>query len=550
MQDFDFKSPDYLAVFKRRADMLQRIRADPTGRTLALLKVYYRDNPADFINDWGCTFDPRNIERDLPALVPFLLFPKQREAVEYVMRKWRASENGLIEKSREVGMSWLMVALAATLCLFHDGFAFGFGSRKEEYVDKIGSPKSLFWKARMFLRYLPEDFRGGWDEKRDAPHMRISIPSTGSTISGEAGDGIGRGDRTSIYVVDEAAFLERPLLVDASLSATTNCRIDVSSANGQGNPFAQKRASGNVEVFTLHWRDDPRKDEAWYAAQVAKIDNPVIVAQELDINYAASATGILIPGEWVNAAIGAAGKLGLEVTGDRRGALDVADEGVDLNAFCERHGISVEEVTAWSGKGSDIMGTVVRAFDMCDERGLEAFDYDADGLGAGVRGDARVANEARQATGRRILKVEPFRGSGAVFKPDDPIPTAVPVPRGDRSERKNERTNKDYFANAKAQAWWNLRLRFQRTYRAVQMLAEGIDWRDVYDPDDLISLNPKMAELVKLTMELSQPTYTLNTAGKVTIDKAPEGTRSPNHADAVMIAYAPRKVSWFALVRG
>jgi len=545
-QPFNWRNPDYLAVFRKRADTLARIRADTTGRTLALLKVYYRDNPADFINDWGCTFDPRNVERDLPSLVPFLLFPKQREAVDYVVRKWRAQENGLIEKSREVGMSWLMVALAGTMCLFHDGFAFGFGSRKEEYVDKIGSPKSLFWKARMFLSHLPEEFRGGWIEKRDAPHMRISIPATGSTISGEAGDGIGRGDRTSIYVVDEAAFLERPLLVDASLSQTTNCRIDVSSANGQGNPFAQKRASGNVEVFTLHWRDDPRKDEAWYAAQVAKIDNPVIIAQELDINYSASATGVLIPGEWVQAAIGAAGKLGLQLTGDRRAALDVADEGVDLNALCERFGISVEGVTAWSGKGSDIAGTVAKAFGMCDDAGITDLDYDADGLGAGVRGDARVLNESRPG---RVINVQPFRGSGAVFKPDDPIPTAVPVERADRSERKSERTNKDYFANAKAQAWWNLRLRFLRTFRALEMLAAGRDWRETYSPDDLISLRPDMPELAKVTIELSQPTYTLSTVGKVTIDKAPDGTRSPNHADAIMIAFAPRKVSWFSLVK-
>jgi hypothetical protein len=430
------------------------------------------------------------------------------------------------------------------MCLFHDGFAFGFGSRKEEYVDKIGSPKSLFWKARMFLKNLPEEFRGGWIEKRDAPHMRITIPATGSTISGEAGDGIGRGDRTSIYVVDEAAFLERPLLVDASLSQTTNCRIDVSSANGQGNPFAQKRASGNVEVFTLHWRDDPRKDEAWYAAQVAKIDNPVIIAQELDINYSASATGVLIPGEWVQAAIGAADKLGLQLTGDRRAALDVADEGVDLNALCERFGISVEGVTAWSGKGSDIAGTVAKAFGMCDDAGITDLDYDADGLGAGVRGDARVLNESRPG---RVINVQPFRGSGAVFKPDDPIPTAVPVERADRSERKSERTNKDYFANAKAQAWWNLRLRFLRTFRALELAAAGVDWRETYKPDDLISLRADMPELAKVTIELSQPTYTLSTVGKVTIDKAPDGTRSPNHADAIMIAFAPRKVSWFSL---
>ena len=70
-----------------------------------------------------------------------------------------------------------------------------------------------------------------------------------------------------------------------------------------------------------------------------------------------------------------------------------------------------------------------------------------------------------------------------------------------------------------------------------------------YDPDDLISLDGDMTELPKLIMELSQPTFSLNTAGKVVIDKAPDGTRSPNHADAVMIRNAPRRNgSWLTAV--
>jgi hypothetical protein len=38
-------------------------------------------------------------------------------------------------------------------------------------------------------------------------------------------------------------------------------------------------------VFTFHWRSDPRKDDEWYRNECEKIDNPIIVAQELDLNY-------------------------------------------------------------------------------------------------------------------------------------------------------------------------------------------------------------------------------------------------------------------------
>ena len=186
------------------------------------------------------------------------------------------------------------MSLACTLCLFYYGVVIGFGSRKEEYVDKIGEPRSLFYKGRLFMRCLPPEFRGGWNEKKHAPHMRILFPDTGSHIGGEAGANIGRGDRTSIYFVDEAAHLEHPEAIEASLSSTTNCRQDISSVNGLDNPFAFKRHSGKIKVFTFHWRDDPRKDKAWHDKKAAELD-PVTLAQEIDIDYAASVENVVIP---------------------------------------------------------------------------------------------------------------------------------------------------------------------------------------------------------------------------------------------------------------
>lgn len=510
---FDFRHPDYLPVFQQRLDRLAQLRADP--RLMAVVRRHYATHPADFINDWGVTFDPRNADVDLPSTVPFLLFPKQREWCDWVVDHWKTRRPGITEKSRDMGMSWLSVALACSLCLFNPGIAIGFGSRKEEYVDKSDSPKSLFYKARMFMRYLPEEFKGGWDAKKHAPHMRLSFPGTRSVITGEAGDGIGRGDRATMYFVDESAFLERPQLVDAALSQTTNCRMDISTPNGLGNPFAQKRFGGNIDVFTFNWRDDPRKDEAWYAKQLKDIDDPVVVAQEIDLNYSASVEGVLLPSAWVQAAVDAHHKLGLTITGERVASLDVADEGKDKNAQCVRQGILVERIDEWSGQGADIFKTVQQAFRVCDEAEVRTLRYDADGLGAGVRGDGRVINEGRPADAQ--IELTTFRGSGAVLLPE--------------GEDVKGRTNQDYFLNFKAQSWWALRKRFQNTYRALHESAP-------YDSDEIISLSSTMPNLAKLTMELSQPTYSQNGVGKLLVDKAPDGARSPNLADAVMIAYA------------
>lgn len=520
----DFRNPDYVSVFSRRLRTLQKLRSDPEATQV--LTEFYKRNPARFIDDWGVTYDPRNVERGLPAVIPFCLFPRQVEWIEWAVGMWRSGEAGLTEKSRDMGLSWLAVSLSCTLCLFNRGMAIGFGSRKEIYVDAIGSPKSLFAKARVFMSHLPVEFRGGWELDKHAPYMRITFPETASVITGEAGDNIGRGDRTSIYFVDEAAHLERPELIEASLSATTNCRIDLSSVRGMDNPFARKRHSWPAHrIFTFHWRDDPRKDDAWYAKIKEQVSDDTVIAQEVDINYTASVSGVVIPGDWVRAAIDAHVKLGIDPSGARLGGLDVADQGPDKNAFAGRYGVLLEYVDDWKGKGSDIYETTERAFEICEANGYRAFRYDADGLGAGVRGDARVIADKRGSA----LEVTAFRGSGGVVDPDAPIPRV----NDDEVKDKLERLNKDYFDNAKAQAWWSLRLRFLRTYRAV------VQGHPVTDPDSLISLSGKLPKLQALIVELSQPTYAENGAGKLLINKQPKGTRSPNLADAVMIAYAP-----------
>ena len=529
---FDWHNPDYAGVFAARMERLDAIRAD-AGLHAAHV-VHYRSHPWDFIDDWGCTYDPRLLAKGLPAVVPFKLFDRQREWCQWVVERWHASDPGLTEKSRDMGVSWLSVALSCALCLFHDGLAIGFGSRKEEYVDKLGSPKSLFWKGREFLKLTPPEFLFGWTPA-DAPHLRISFPGTGSVMSGEAGDNIGRGDRSAIYFVDESAFVERPHLIEASLSQTTDCRIDVSTPHGMANPFAQKRHSWPPErIFVFDWRDDPRKGPEWYERQRDLLDD-VTLAQEVDRNYAASVVGVVIPQTWVQSAIDAHRVLGFDPTGRRRAALDVADEGPDLNALCVARGVLVENVTAWSGKGSDTFATTQKTFGLCDVLGITEFDYDADGLGAGVRGDARVLNEQRRVK----LAVNAWRGSGAVVDPKEPIETAAP--RNVAVEPDDvERLNGDYYQNAKAQGWFSLRYRFQRTHRAVELAKAGEDWRAAYDADDLISLSSKMPDLAKLTQELSQPTFTQSTTGKMLIDKAPDGARSPNYADACMIRFAPR----------
>ncbi len=396
--DWDWKRPDYDAEFRSRLTALQKMRALGTAPKL---REFYRINPVAFIDDWGCTFDPRNAEVGRPTTVPFVLFDRQAEFVEWTVARWRAREDGLVEKSRDMGVSWLCVGVAVWMWAFHSGVVVGFGSRKEEYVDKIGDPKSLFWKIRHFVEWLPGEFRPhGWSDKC-APYMRVTNPENGSAIVGEAGDNIGRGNRTSIYFKDESAFYEHPDAIDAALSQTSNCKIDVSTPNGSGNPFYRKRHGGRIPVFVFDWRDDPRKGQDWYDKQVATLD-PTIVAQEIDRNYEASVTNAFIPGDLV-AAAAARGPADVQPAGGLRVGIDPARFGDDKTVFSFRRGrvllrqlvLSKLDVTQVAGRArSEIM-----AYGAMPEQ----IAVDSIGVGAGVADLLRgwFPDRVDKATGRK-----------------------------------------------------------------------------------------------------------------------------------------------------
>ncbi|RZG77062.1 terminase [Acinetobacter sp. WCHAc060033] len=482
-----------------------------------------------WFNNWIWTYDPRGMAFGLPANIPFVLRPKQVELVDWLLERENTQTHGLIEKSRDEGMSYVVLGFYLHRWLFVEGFAGGVGSRKEELVDKKGDPKTLLHKFRDMFSKMPDWLKPEkFVEKVHDNYMRILNPDNGATITGEAGDNIGRGGRTTMYFLDEWAFVERQEAVDAAISQNTNVHIKGSTPNGIGDRFYRDRFSGRYSIFTMPWRANPDKNwqvelrgkliYPWYEKQIATLDD-VVLAQEVDINYAASVEGVLIPSAWVQAAVDAHIKLDIRPSGERIGGLDVADEGKDKNSFADRYGVVLQYLDTWSGVGDDIFGTTQKAIDISLERNLDHFLYDADGLGAGVRGDARVINELNREKGIPEIDVDPFRGSGSVFEPDEEMVEA--------------RKNIDFFANLKAQAWWSLRLRFQNTYRALK----GME----FDPDSIISLSsediPK-AELEALTTELSQPTYTKNGAGKILINKQPDGASSPNRADSVMICFS------------
>lgn len=527
--------PNYNEVFRNRQLRLRKIRQSPY--MLRCAKAFYKTRPHEFIEDWVDTFDPRNSGKEgMLTHMPFIMFKRQHKMVSFLLAMLEGEEDGLIEKCRDAGATWICVAFSIWLWLFWDGVSVGWGSRKQELVDKLGVPDSIFEKMRQVIRTLPKEFLPrGFNPKEHLTFMRIINPETGSTIVGEAGDNIGRGGRTRIFFKDESAHYERPELIEASLGDNTRCQIDMSSVNGIGNVFHRKRQAGIewngggahegvTNVFVFDWSDHPAKTKEWYDKRRLKFEREGmlhIFAQEVERDYASSVEGILIHPDWVNAAVDFHLWADIEPTGRHLAGFDVADEGMDKNALVEKKGILLFKASAW-GKG-DVGKSTRNVIQKLPTTGKVELFYDCIGVGSGVKSETNRLKEEKILPAN--ISVHKWDASAKVLDPDKNII------RGD----KESPLNKDHYENFKAQAWSRTATKFYKTW---QWVTQGIPC----DPQDTISIDSTMDNFHQLKTELSQATAKLSTKTmKIVVDKSPDGTPSPNIADAAIMADNPAK---------
>lgn len=345
------------------------------------------------------------------------------------------------------------------------------------------------------------------------------------------------------YFLDESAHIERPEKVEAALGDNTNVRIDISSVNGVGNVFHRRRENGvvwtskeenyprgYVRVFIADWRDHPLKTQEWYDARKARYEREGmahIFAQEVDRNYSAAVSNVVIPYDWIKSAVDAHIKLkwfGDELDKHKNewyAGLDVADEGNDRNALTLRQWVIWRDIDEWGERDAGI--TARKAILACrPHAGYISCQYDCIGVGAGVKTEYNRLTMDESIINANKLPFIPWNAGASVVNPFERI-----IPNDNESLQ-----NKDFFDNLKAQAWWSLRTRFYKTHKAK---TEGI----VYDPNELISIDGSMKLIEQLKKELAQPTLGHSSRLKMLIEKKPNGMRSPNLADSGVMAFFP-----------
>lgn len=256
------------------------------------------DNPAEgaifFIENFGYTFDPR--PQANPNHLPFILFEYQKDAIRWLIDHIDNGRDGLLEKSRDMGVSWvLFVWLPLWYWLFRDGINLLLGSYKEALVDNR-SKDSLFGMIDYAIDSLPKWLLPRFFNKdKHRTHMKITNPANSNLIAGDTmNPDFGRGTRKTAILFDELGSWDYASDAWASAGDATSCRIANSTPKGY-NFYAMLRNSG-IDVLTLHWKLHPLKDQSWYLFEKTRRTDEEI-AQELDISYNKSQEGRVYP-EW------------------------------------------------------------------------------------------------------------------------------------------------------------------------------------------------------------------------------------------------------------
>lgn len=233
---------------------------------------------------------------------------------------------------------------------------------------------------------------------------------------------------------------------------------------------------------------------------------------------------VIIRRKWVQAAVDSHKKLGIEPKGAKSIGYDPADgneEGnSDHNALVNRYGILLHDTYQWLAGEDELYQSCEKVYRRAIKNNSVVI-YDSIGVGAGCG-----SNFINIADGRSDeIEYAAFNAGGKVVDPDMEYMPGV--------------KNKDHFSNLKAQMWWLVADRFRETYNAVK---KDMD----YEESEIISISSDCNNLDELISELSAPKRDYDGSGRVKVEKKKDmrsrGIRSPNLADACIMAFAKEKV--------
>lgn len=319
LQRSDYLTPEAQQAVKERAALWVQCELDEASRAAALYACKHgfpeRNMPGYlfFLYFFGWIYEPRN-----PfgfKKLPFVPYGYQIRELKFMADAIFAGQGitgkksvELWLKSRDMGLTWLVLAIFVWHFLFWDG-VFHVGSRNESEVDYLGDVKTLFFKIRYLIANLPP-----WMVPEDIEDKKLLIAANnGETgISGEsANPEFATGNRKNAVLADEFSKWEHDRSAYRSMHQVTNVIFLVGTPKGYGNYYAEianKKTKIVVGIHRVHWTEHPLKTvdleyvngkatSSWYRGQCESMEEDMI-GGELDLSFESSLKGIVFGGTY------------------------------------------------------------------------------------------------------------------------------------------------------------------------------------------------------------------------------------------------------------
>ena len=512
----------FLKLTYSRIQYVEKLKKARSDTIDYLIRYYERDDLDSFLHFvrfFAWTYDPR--EKFGLSRLAFDIFPRQEELCAFFFDCYKNRSNGLVEKARDLGVTWLVCYFLVYKWLFGQNFSGLVITKNIEALDKKGSINSVFEKIRYTIDELPSFLLPRrYNRDKHALHKSIINPYNGNAITGEGGKSAGRSSRASICIMDEAGFIENAESVFSAVSQTSNCLVKISTACSPSHPFYKEAVNPKANKFTFRADTDPRKQPFNdYLQDQYKRFGSVIVNREILIDYLGTEENPVIPKTYIQSTaisyIEIEKWLSEHPDLDKQpieAGLDVADGGDDNTVLIIRKGPFVLARHVW--KVETMEEYVNKLHALLIENSVETIYVDVNGVGAGLP----LKLSSYSNVPYRIIGVKYQKAPSKLYLQDNKVNTCY-----------------DRFQNMRAEVWWRMRLACQNSlsYREGSLNALN---DCLFIPHDM---NEVFSDLSILSIGVSS-------AGKLLVESKEQlksrGLSSPDYGDALSLTYYPKPI--------
>jgi hypothetical protein len=238
--------------------------------------------------------------------MPFVPWPAQVEAGDWILERTRLGEVAAIPKSRDLGISYLCCNLIVWMALFEPNFQALMGSRVEDLVDRKGDRDTLFAKVRKTLLNQPGHILEDGGIVHDK-HLVIEL-RRGATITGQAThENFGASGRSSVVFIDEMARIPHRIAQSMWLALETVAASIWAIWNpGPKDHITYYLHNGEAErlpsrmLHPMDWRANPTRPDDFIESLITprgRLSRPYVESAHC-LRYGYVITGLIYAVDW------------------------------------------------------------------------------------------------------------------------------------------------------------------------------------------------------------------------------------------------------------